>query len=53
MRYRNREFSTEEFQMTKNQLMKCSISLIIMKLKIKTTMRFHLNLIIMANLKLK
>ena len=37
----NREFSTEESQMTKKHLKKFSTSLVIRELQIKTTVRFH------------
>jgi hypothetical protein len=38
----NRAFSMEEVQMTKNQIKKCSTSLTVKKMQIKTTLRFHL-----------
>jgi hypothetical protein len=38
----NRAFSKEEFQMAKEYRKKCSPSLAIMEMKIKTTLRFHL-----------
>jgi hypothetical protein len=38
----NKEFLTEEYQMAEKHLNKCLISLIIMEMKIKTTLRIHL-----------
>jgi hypothetical protein len=38
----NREFSTKESRMTEKQLKKCSTSLVIREMQIKTTLRFHL-----------
>ena len=37
----NREFTTEESQLAKKHLKKCSKSLVIMEMQIKTTIRFH------------
>jgi hypothetical protein len=39
----NRTFSKKEVQMAKNQMKKCSPSLAIKKMQIKTTLRFHLS----------
>jgi hypothetical protein len=38
----NREFSKKEVQMASKYLKKCSISLVIKVMQIKTTLRFHL-----------
>jgi hypothetical protein len=47
----NREFSTEETRISKKHLKKCSTSLVIREMQIKTTLRFYLTTIRMAKIK--
>jgi hypothetical protein len=47
----NREFSIEESQMKKQHLKKCSKTLVIREMQIKTILRFHLKMVRMAKIK--